>query len=241
MDYDLENENDGLGKGPFYGAAAFLFLIIALFAFVTLKEQGTLGHWEIASCLLGTGLISILLFLPHFLAGIIDRIEEKNTQADSDLASKAFYELKEVRSELDALAVKVDKVPTLVDKIVSDSPLQQAEQSPDTLIEKLTNLENQIHSKLDRIEEASLTQPLISENDNDINEVKETLGKLIDKVGLLQEKVDFIADSPQGKTPIEKDPIVKEKITEEVEQTTIEEIDFDSNRITIITIEGLLD
>ena len=43
MDYDLENENDGLGKGPFYGAAAFLFLVIALFASVTLKEQGTLG------------------------------------------------------------------------------------------------------------------------------------------------------------------------------------------------------
>ena len=227
MDYDLENENDGLGKGPFYGAAAFLFLIITLFAFVTLKEQGTLGHWEIASCLLGTGLISILLFLPHFLAGIIDRIEEKNTQTDSDLASKAFYELKEVRSELDALAVKVDKVPTLVDKIVSDSLLQQAEQSPDTLIEKLTDLENQINSKLDRIEESSLAQPLISENDSDLNELKESLGKLIDKVGLLQEKIDFIADSPQSKPPIEKDSIIKEKIAEKGEQTVIEETGFD--------------
>ena len=229
MDYDLENENDGLGKGPFYGAAAFLFLIIAIFAFVTLEERGTLGHWEIASCLLGTGLISILLFLPHFLAGIIDRIEEKNTQTDSDLASKAFYELKEVRSELDALAVKVDKVPTLVDKIVSDSQLQQAEQSPDTLIEKLTEVENQINSKLDRIEESSLAQPLISENDSDLNELKETLVKLIDKVGLLQEKIDFIADSPQGKTPIEKDPIIKEMIAEEVEQTAIEETGFHLN------------
>ena len=227
MDYDLENENDGLGKGPFYGAAAFLFLIITLFAFVTLKEQGTLGHWEIASCLLGTGLISILLFLPHFLAGIIDRIEEKNTQTDSDLASKAFYELKEVRSELDALAVKVDKVPTLVDKIVSDSQLQQAEQSPDTLIEKLTEVENQINSKLDRIEESSLAQPLISENDSDLNELKESLGKLIDKVGLLQEKIDFIADSPQSKPPIEKDSIIKEKIAEKGEQTVIEETGFD--------------
>ena len=227
MDYDLENENDGLGKGPFYGAAAFLFLIIALFAFVTLKEQGTLGHWEIASCLLGTGLISILLFLPHFLAGIIDRIEEKNIQTDSDLASKAFYELKEVRSELDALAVKVDKVPTLVDKIVSDSQLQQAEQSPDTLIEKLTEVENQINSKLDRIEESSLAQPLISENDSDLNELKESLGKLIDKVGLLQEKIDFIADSPQSKPPIEKDSIIKEKIAEKGEQTVIEETGFD--------------
>ena len=227
MDYDLENENDGLGKGPFYGAAAFLFLIIALFAFVTLKEQGTLGHWEIASCLLGTGLISILLFLPHFLAGIIDRIEEKNIQTDSDLASKAFYELKEVRSELDALAVKVDKVPTLVDKIVSDSQLQQAEQSPDTLIEKLTEVENQINSKLDRIEESSLAQPLISENDSDLNELKESLGKLIDKVGLLQEKIDFIADSPQSKPPIEKDLIIKEKIAEKGEQTVIEETGFD--------------
>jgi hypothetical protein len=229
MDYDLENENDGLGKGPFYGAAAFLFIVIALFAFVTLKEQGTLGHWEIASCLLGTGLISILLFLPHFLAGIIDRIEEKNTQTDSDLASKAFFELKEVRSELDALAVKVDKVPTLVDKIVTDSQLQQAEQSPDTLIEKLTDLENQINSKLDRIEGANLTQPLISENGNDLNELKESLGKLIDKVGLLQEKIDFIADSPQSKTPIEKDPIIKERIAEEVEQTAIEETGFHLN------------
>jgi hypothetical protein len=229
MDYDLENENDGLGKGPFYGAAAFLFLIITLFAFVTLKEQGTLGHWAIASCLLGTGLISILLFLPHFLAGIIDRIEEKNTQTDSDLASKAFYELKEVRSELDALAVKVDKVPTLVDKIISDSQLQQAEQSPDILIEKLNNLENQINSKLDRIEEASLTQPLISVNDNDLNVLKQSLGKLINKVGLLQEKIDVIANRPQSKKTIEKDPIIKEKIAEEVEQTAIEENGFDLN------------
>lgn len=229
MDYDLENENDGLGKGPFYGAAAFLFLIIALFASVTLKEQGTLGHWEIASCLLGTGLISIFLFLPHFLAGIVDRIEEKNTQADSDLASKAFYELKEVRSDLDALAVKVDKVPTLVDKIVSDSANQQAEQSPDTLMEKLTDLEKQVNSKLDRIEEASLAQPLISENDSDLNELKESLGKLINKVGLLQEKIDFIADSPRSKTSIEDEPISKEEIAEEVEQTVFEETGFDLN------------
>ena len=229
MDYDLENENDGLGKGPFYGAAAFLFLVIALFASVTLKEQGTLGHWEIASCLLGTGLISILLFLPHFLAGIVDRIEEKNTQTDSDLASKAFYELKEVRSDLDALAVKVDKVPTLVDKIVSDSANQQAEQSPDTLMEKLTDLEKQVNSKLDRIEEASLAQPLISENDSDLNELKESLGKLIDKVGLLQEKIDFIADSPRSKTSIEEESISKEEIAEEVEQTVFEETGFDLN------------
>ena len=229
MDYDLENENDGLGKGPFYGAAAFLFIIIALFASVTLKEQGTLGHWEIASCLLGTGLISILLFLPHFLAGIVDRIEEKNTQTDSDLASKAFYELKEVRSDLDALAVKVDKVPTLVDKIVSDSANQQAEQSPDTLMEKLTDLEKQVNSKLDRIEEASLAQPLISENDSDLNELKESLGKLIDKVGLLQEKIDFIADSPRSKTSIEEESISKEEIAEEVEQTVFEETGFDLN------------
>ena len=229
MDYDLENENDGLGKGPFYGAAAFLFIVIALFASVTLKEQGTLGHWEIASCLLGTGLISILLFLPHFLAGIVDRIEEKNTQADSDLASKAFYELKEVRSDLDALAVKVDKVPTLVDKIVSDSANQQAEQSPDTLMEKLTDLEKQVNSKLDRIEEASLAQPLISENDSDLNELKESLGKLIDKVGLLQEKIDFIADSPRSKTSIEEESSSKEEIAQEVEQTVFEETGFDLN------------
>ena len=74
MDFGEENEN-AISRGPFYGAAAFIFLILVLFASVGLQENGTLYHWEIATCLLGTGLISILLFLPHFLQKIVDQLK----------------------------------------------------------------------------------------------------------------------------------------------------------------------
>ena len=86
-----------------------------------------------------------------------------------------------------------------------------------------------VNYKLDRIEEASLAQPLISENDSDLNELKESLGKLIDKVGLLQEKINFIADRPRSKTSIEEESISKEERAEEVEQTVFEETGFDLN------------
>ena len=121
MDYNLDRENKGFAKGPFFGAAAFIFIIIALFASISLQEHGTLGHWQIATFLLGTGLIAILLCLPYFLEGIIEKIEDTIGSNDSDAINKAHFELKEIRSQLDALALKIDKVPTVVDKIISES------------------------------------------------------------------------------------------------------------------------
>ena len=53
MDYDLENDNKGSGKGPFYGAVVFIFVTIAIFTSFSLQEQGSLDHWQIATLLLG--------------------------------------------------------------------------------------------------------------------------------------------------------------------------------------------
>ena len=44
MEYDLDKEDKGLAKGPFYGAAAFIFIVISLFASISLQEHGTLSH-----------------------------------------------------------------------------------------------------------------------------------------------------------------------------------------------------
>ena len=90
MDYDLENENKGSSKGPFYGAAAFIFITIAIFASFSLQEQGTLNHWQIATFLLGSGLIAVLIFLPHFLAGIAEKLDHSSSQEESALANKTF-------------------------------------------------------------------------------------------------------------------------------------------------------
>ena len=117
MDFGNENENT-TSKGPFYGAAAFIFVILVLFASVGLNENGTLNHWEIATCLLGTGLIAILLFLPHFLQKFIDQTEDSRSQENFELTNKAIFEVKELRTALDSIALKIDKVPTLVDQIV---------------------------------------------------------------------------------------------------------------------------
>lgn len=220
MDNDFESENKGLGKGPFYGAAAFIFVVLALFASATLKEHGTLGHWDIASCMLGSGLIAILLFLPHFLDGIIERLEDSSSRADAELANKAFLELKEVRSELDALAVKIDKVPTLVDKIVSELMIDGSEQSTNNIPEGLKDFISQIDSKLARIEETNISPDLLP--DPELKEIKESLLNLTEQVDLLQKKFE---SSDKIKV---SESLVKEKQSSK-ETTSLEENTPESN------------
>ena len=191
MDYDLDNENKGLAKGPFYGAAAFIFIIVVLFASVSLQEQGKLDHWQIATCFLGTGLIAVFLFLPYFLEGFVERIENLISNHDSDSISKTIFELKEIRSELNALALKIDKVPTLVDKIVSESIDKTTDEGPDTVIvKKLKDLESNMQQKLDLIEQNTLTNPLLPQPDPNELSLKESLEKLNQQLALLQNKFD---------------------------------------------------
>jgi len=190
MDYDQESDNQELGKGPFYGAAAFIFVVIALFASVEIKEVGTLGHWQIATCVLGTGLIATLLFLPHFMEGIAHRIEDLLSNRDADSANKAFFELKEIRSELDALALKVDKVPTLVNKIVSDSILQNSNESDSgTITDRLNKMESVLRSRLERIED-NITTPLQPATDPEITNLQESVKSISTQLDSLQSKLE---------------------------------------------------
>ena len=189
MDFGDENEST-TSKGPFYGAAAFIFVILVLFASVGLKENGTLYHWEIATCLLGTGLIAILLFLPHFLQKFIDQTEDSRSQENSELTNKAIFEVKELRAALDSIALKIDKVPTLVDQIVRESVHSTSDPS-EAIVDQIKTVQQEINTKLDRLEEASLSSPLPPATDPQIENlqtkteeinhaVKEILSRLTD-------------------------------------------------------------
>jgi hypothetical protein len=166
MDFGDENKNT-TSKGPFYGAAAFIFVILVLFASVGLKENGTLYHWEIATCLLGTGLIAILLFLPHFLQKFIDQTEDSRSQENSELTNKAIFEVKELRTALDSIALKIDKVPTLVEQIVRES-VNPTSDSSEAIIDQIRTMQEGLNTKLDRLEEASLSSPLPPASDPQI-------------------------------------------------------------------------
>ena len=229
MESDLYKEDKGLAKGPFYGGAAFIFIVISLFASISLQEYGTLSHWQIAICLLGTGLIAILLFLPYFLQGIFDQIEELLNKNDSDSVGKAIFELKEIRSELNALSLKTDKVPTLVDKIVSESIQKSSEDlSESETISKLSELESKILQKLNEIDESNLSSPLLPDPEQNDNGHKAALEKLSERVGSLQEsfnsfKKASLISSGSDITFKNKQELANESQANKVEETKPQE------------------
>ena len=179
MDYDLDKENTSIAKAPFYCGAAFIFLTLCIFTAVTLQEDGIVEHWHIASLLLGSGMIAILLFLPYLLEGIIEKIELSNNSKDADLASKAYFEIKEMRSELDAIALKIDKVPTLVEKIVSEANQAGVDAPSGTILDKIDALESRLQGKLEQIEANSLPSPLLPEPEVKENHLESKLDQLL--------------------------------------------------------------
>ena len=208
MDYDNEQAGNNFSKSPFYGTALFVFLLIVLFAAFSLQENGTLGHWEIATCLLGSGLIAIFIFLPHFLQGVLDKMEDSSKQQDPELAGKAYFELKETRTELDALAVKIDKVPTLVEKIVSEARQKDSDSSTESMTDQLKEVLSQIHSKLDRIEEANSGSPLIPEPDPQIEKVNRNVQRIGSDLDRILKKLEALEQ--QSTTLQAQDPVLTE-------------------------------
>ena len=70
-----------------------------------------------------------------------------------------------MRGELDAISVKIDKVPTLVDKIVSDAQKPQDNPALSELSTELAQTRDALESKLARLEEFSNQAPLLPEPD----------------------------------------------------------------------------
>ena len=147
MDYD---ENDDAGEGvikwPFYMAAIFIISLVIGFAYLHLKATETLDQWQLTTCILASGLASILVFIPHLIDRFLAIDFDPSNRKDEELHRKTYFDIKEMRSELEAFSVKVDKVPTLIDKIVSEGLNKESTSDPAL---------PQISANLDKIKNAT--------------------------------------------------------------------------------------
>ena len=191
MDFeDREDEQEGLPKWPFLASALFILCGALGFAYFHYHTSGQLEVWQLLVCILASGTASLLIFMPFLLERSLQLCLLTANRKDDELFRKVYFDLKEVGSGLEALAVKVDKVPTLVDKIVSDSTkdLSQLNQ----LSSELSETKEELVLKLARLEELATQEPPSPEPDPEIARANQAIADLTQAVFKLAERLDDI-------------------------------------------------
>jgi hypothetical protein len=178
MDYnENEDEQNGVTKWPFYVAALFIISLVLGFAYLHLKVNQTLDQWQLTTCILASGLASILVFIPHLIDRFLALAFDPSKRKDEELHRKTYFDIKEMKSQLEAFSVKIDKVPTLVDKIVSDS--QKQDPNPDPVLAQipsdLEGLQNTLLQKIKDLEELIVQTPLLPEPDPAITQMAQSI------------------------------------------------------------------
>jgi hypothetical protein len=255
MDYD---ENDDAGEGvikwPFYLAAIFIISLVIGFAYLHLKATETLDQWQLTTCILASGLASILVFIPHLIDRFLAIAFDPSNRKDEELHRKTYFDIKEMRSELEAFSVKVDKVPTLVDKIVTEGLNKESTSDPalPQISADLDKINKALLEKMNTVEELIVQNPLIPEPDpalseavNSIAGIKKSMDSLSREIKALHNAVEQLptefpnpgvvesetqplpknVDEPSQRQEDEQDS--QSEITEEVEVL----IDEDSNAV----------
>ena len=191
MDFeDREDEQEGLPKWPFLASALFILCAALGFAYFHYHSSGQLEVWQLLVCILASGTASLLIFMPFLLERSLQLCLLTANRKDDELFRKVYFDLKEVGNELEALAVKVDKVPTLVDKIVSDSTkdLSQLNQ----LSSELSETKEELVLKLARLEELATQESPPPETDTQIARTNQAIADLAQSVSELTERLDDI-------------------------------------------------
>ena len=202
---DLEENNystEGVVKWPFYFAALFILILVLGFAYVQLQVNDLLDTWQLITCILASGLASILVFIPHlidrFFAIALDPSKFKN----DELERKTYFDIKEMRGELEAISVKIDKVPTLVDKIVTEAGnkievdpaitelTNTLELAQNTLLEKISAVDS-IAKQTEQLQ--ALIASISTSNSNGESTPKE-IEEEIDEPEVLSDEVDELSD-----------------------------------------------
>jgi len=192
---DRDDGRDGLVKWPFYLSALFIFVLILGFAYLHFEKTGTLDQWQIVTCILGSGLASILVFLPYLIDRFLFLVFDPVNRKDEELIRKVFFDLKEMRGELDALSVKIDKVPTLVDKILSDAAKPGDDPAIGKLNTELEETREELGDKLKRLEELAEQTPLLPEPDPGIAQANDAISKLASALKSLGKQLDTLQSS----------------------------------------------
>ena len=191
MDYeDREDLEEGLPKWPFFFSALFIFAGAIGFAYFHFHTAGVLEVWQILVCILSSGMACLLIFMPFLLERSLQLCLETANRKDDELFRKVYFDLKEVRNDLESLAVKIDKVPTLVDKIVSDSVKDS--NSDEEIANELHKMQDDIALKLGRIEELASQEPPIKEPEPELIETKKSVAELEKTITSLSSQADEI-------------------------------------------------
>ena len=214
MEYE-ENDDplDGVAKWPFYLAALFILVLVLSFAYLELQASNKLDTWQLTTCILASGLGSILVFIPHLLDRFLALAFDPANRKDEELHRKTYFDIKEMRSELEALSVKIDKVPTLVDKIVSEAQKEEPESNPvlTQLSTDLDEIKNTLLNKLSSIEELAVQSPLLPEPDPALPQAVQSINSLQESVNSLATQLKELQQTV-GKLPREfPKPVVIEK------------------------------
>jgi hypothetical protein len=192
MDYtENEDEQNGVTKWPFYVAALFIISLVLGFAYLHLKVNETLDQWQLTTCILASGLASILVFIPHLIDRFLALAFDPSKRKDEELHRKTYFDIKEMKSQLEAFSVKIDKVPTLVDKIVSDS--QKQDPNPDPVLAQipsdLKGMQNTLLQKIKDLEELIVQTPLLPEPDPAITQMVESIPFIQNSIDSLSSEI----------------------------------------------------
>ena len=177
MDFEeREHEQEGLPKWPFLVSALFILSGALGFAYHHYHFSGQLEIWQLLVCILASGTASLLIFMPFLLERSLQLCLQTANRKDDELFRKVYFDLKEVGNELETLSVKVDKVPTLVDKIVSDSTKDITQITH--LSETLNETKEELALKLERLEEFAAREPELPEPDPEIARAHQSITEL---------------------------------------------------------------
>ena len=197
LDFEDQNESEAaLAKWPFYLSAFFILGITLLFAYLQYLQEGILGTWQLIGCIFASAVASILIFFPLFVEKALFLSFYGKKPQEEELHRKIFFDMKEVKEELDSLAVKIDKVPSVVDQILKNSKEgDQAEQELlSSLLHSFQGMESNLTEKLSALE-GLVHSPILPEPDPQIKEVQKNLASTQKKLDTFSSKFEQLQDS----------------------------------------------
>lgn len=221
-----ENDDapDGVTKWPFYFSAFFILALVLGFAYLHLEENQTLDQWQLTTCILASALASILVFIPHLLDRFLYLVFDPANRKDEELHRKTYFDIKEMRGDLETLAVKIDKVPSLVDKILTEalSKEQEAGKGLAKLSEDLEEAKEELLLKISGLQELTEQSPLLPEPDPGIAQANESIAQLEASIkslaSQLQNLQETVVQIPTEFPQPETSPLPQAQIQEYAEE-----------------------
>ncbi len=197
LDFEDEIESEeALAKWPFYLSAFFILGITLLFAYLHYLQEGILGPWQLISCIFASAVASILIFFPLFVEKALFLSFYGKKPQEEELNRKIFFDIKEIKEELDSIAVKIDKVPSVVDQILKNSKEgdQTEQELVSSLLHSFQDMERNVTDKLSDLE-GVVHSPILPDPDPRVEEVQKRMVLSQEKLDSFTSKFEHLQDS----------------------------------------------